>query len=330
MVNSVDSEAHKMSRIRELLILSQRIKENIPYQRINDSPTIKLYTNWREYERYTYDPQRGSADLSNNDSMERITGNYDLIYYKDSLVINKESSDFEAFLLERKRIFSEINGDYIEKIFTLIHPETSRIYAKHISDISSVLVLRLLSDRSEPIKIFVGGCYREAHLSQHLVIIAEKEIKSSLLLHIDPPTNCMRSFVAEYFIGKDSEINLATVNIGKEPSYYSNNFVVNERGKVNMYSIHVGGYASRFENRAYLSGEESSYQSLGFSLSRNRDWIHVPDIAHLYSPKSSAHISLAGVALDESKNILQGYTKQHENSTAVSYTHLTLPTSDLV
>ena len=316
MVNSVNLEVQKMSRIRELLLLSQEIKENIPYQKISDSPTIKLYTNWKEYDKYIYDPQKHFIDpLSDNNVVKKIAGDYDLIYYKDSLVINKESRNFEVALLERKKLFDEINGDSIEKIFTLINPETSKIYAKHIADISSVMILRLFDDLNEPIKIYVGGCFKDSHLSQHLVVITDKEIRSSLLLYIDPPDNCMRSFVAEYFISKDSEINLAVVNIGKEPSYYSNNFMVDERGKVNVYSVSVGGYASRFENRAYLSGEEASYQSLGFSLSRYRDWIHIPDIVHLYYPRGSAHIDLRGVALDESKNILQGYAKQHENST---------------
>ncbi|MEL9929856.1 MAG: hypothetical protein QXF50_03020, partial [Sulfolobales archaeon] len=40
-------------RIRDLIERSLELSRSIPYRHISDSPTIKSYTNWLEYDKYS-------------------------------------------------------------------------------------------------------------------------------------------------------------------------------------------------------------------------------------------------------------------------------------
>lgn len=296
------------SRIRELIKLSSEISNKIPYQYISDSPTIKHYTNWAEYDKY--DSLEKLLSGSTQEISSEIVSTYDVTYYVNRIFHN---SDLDIMFFERNDLLNDKHA-IDDRVLSLLNPYSSKIYAKHIANLSSLLYLNIHKTNRDPLKIYVGGCIENSHLAQHITIVFSNCTPVSLVIHIEPPKNCFRSVFVEYFFEEGSEAHITVINLGDKASYYSHNIDLERNSRARFYTLSLGGVASRFENRIFLRGENASYSSNNAVLARRGEWIHSLEIAHLYKPSTDVEIDMRGVALEDSRNILQGYAKQYEES----------------
>ncbi|MEM3831366.1 MAG: SufD family Fe-S cluster assembly protein [Sulfolobales archaeon] len=302
-------------RIRDLIERSLELSRSIPYRHISDSPTIKSYTNWLEYDKYSIvsELEEDLLEIFSEDMPKKIgpmLNSYDIVYYGSKL-FKRDINGVEIGFLERRDLLKDYSND---KLFRLVDPEESRIYARHIGGISSVLILRLHKTLAKPLKIFIGGGLPKTQISQHVLTLIEEGVEASIIIATEPLSNSMRTFVGEYYIDRSAGLRIGLINMGGVADFHSNHYLLSQDSSLEIYTLSMGGAASRFQNRVGLEGDYSRHASYSLTISSGSEWIHFIDSSLLRGSNTISYVTSRALALGKSKNIVQGYITQRETA----------------
>jgi Fe-S cluster assembly scaffold protein SufB len=290
----------------------RELERRIPYQKIHDSPTLKFYTNWSIYDRYIFSEDDLYKDLyvkSLGDLYERATAD---IYYLGSKVeiLSNKNSHIDVRYYPRKEI---LEGS-VREFFNIPDLFESKMILRHLLDISSGLYIDIKDSSKDLLKIYVGGSFKNSHLSQHIYIRIRDGVKSKILFIVDAPEDGMRTLFNEFNLENNAEATIGFVMFGGSASYNRNYLSLDKGSSVRFFTVIFGGEASTLINSYYLNGERSSVFSRSFTLSRGDEWIHNAEQAFLENIDTESRIFMRGVAYDDSKNIMRGYAKQNKDA----------------
>ncbi|MEZ0290479.1 MAG: SufD family Fe-S cluster assembly protein [Sulfolobales archaeon] len=302
--------------IKEIIERARQLYDQLLYYRIADSPTMKSYTNWHEFDKYALNTDLLDKCINSESEeidLEKIYSlqEYDVIYHRSNVVKREHIDNVEIEILSRRDL---MKIDSVDRLFRLIDPLESRIYARHLAEISSTLIIRIGGRIYKPLKILISGECPQSHLSQHLLVVVEEGAEAFIQIVTDSLLNSMRTLVGEFFLEKESDLKISIVNKSIAPAFHSFHYLLSQDSSLEIYTLSIGGIASRFQNRVGLEGDYSRHHGYSLTLSSGSEWVHYVDSSMLRGVGTVSLIESRGVAMDKSKNIIQGFATQRESA----------------
>lgn len=263
---------------REDLML---LYERLPYQVINDSPTVKHYTRWSVVDSLNLQIKKTSIK-----SIDREQG------YNTFLIINNND-------LENKLEDSPSNA--------LISPDEHKLVA---------LTLAL----SKKITITKGGKYFIHHYTDDEIFsplnieinIPENESADIVYYSEAISQKSMNSTVLSVLVNHNSTVNLTMVTRGNS-SYNFTYSKVRVKGNINTYIISSGFDQGHLEYHSYLEeGAQAFFNSRALGIERNN--VDVITNVHHEGNKSVSNGFMKAIAAGNSFVISRGNARINENA----------------
>jgi len=273
-----------------------KIFQKTPYQRINDSPTVKHYTEWNEYESLNLDLDlKPVVDVKRGNKIEIRNGN---------LIEIQEGVKY-TFLKA-----SEITINPNEHKLIALSTSLSPVYLKLKVDRPTELVLENYIDRPN----ILSPSYIEIEVLEGeklKILINNKSYNSSLL-----------NSVIRIFGRENSSVDLMMINDGNDGYYYAH--VQHDYLNDSFSSISILNLRSRMGHLKYnnlLSSKRSSskinVRTLGteqYKIDSDINVIHT-------GVESSSDGTLKAIALDSSLTSIRGRAaieeSGHDSSTSI-------------
>ncbi len=261
------------------------IYERLPYQVINDSPTVKHYTRWENLEKLNLKVAEAKGKET---AYPSITG-YTRIVIHNNLI------------KEAPINFSQAVGN------SLIKPEDHKLVS---------LTLSL----SRKLSIKQGGKYLIYHYTDEEGIFSPINIEinvpegenAEVIYYSENKEKSMNSAVISAIVGKDSSLNLTLVNKGNS----SYNFVYSKArvdGSINSYIISSGYLEGHVEYHSYLGeGAQAFFSSRALGVENN----NIDVITNVYhdGPKSVSNGFMKSVSSGSSLVVTRGDARINEQA----------------
>jgi len=244
--------------------------EKLPYQKYNDSPTIKLYTSWRLYEE-SISPPTGRAE-------PLIKGS--VLPGAETLELLPDGS-FRG------------SGEAAEEKPFLFSMQEGRVLAKHFLRVRNAVVLRIPRGKEKKLEAFAAPPISGSS-HHHLRVELEEGASASLALISTGKGSSGASMVtAEIIAEKGSSLRLWVVSAfagGGLPLSWIR--VLSDGGKVEIGNVAVGGLSNAVYEDVFMRGERGKANIRSFLLaSRGEKVDHVTNISSESSFGSSKIVS---------------------------------------
>ncbi|BFH74253.1 SufD family Fe-S cluster assembly protein [Sulfurisphaera javensis] len=260
------------------------LAESLPYQVINDSPTVKHYTEWSEYDK---------LNLTIFPSKEEIKKKYELEGYRTIYI----QDDF-------------ISGGLVseEPTNSLIKPEEHKLVALTLAlsrkikiDIEKsdkVLIYHRVAERNyfSPANIEIN--VKDGAITD-IVYLAENEIPNSL-----------QTAITSLRVSRDSQANFTLISTS---SYIYNYVKVYCEGELNSTIFATKSKMAHIEYTTILDKESKSVFSAK-SIGTNDDKIDIRIIVQHQGQKSVSDGNLKGIATDNAFVVIRGDASINETA----------------
>jgi len=283
-----------------------KLYKEIPYQYIADSPTIRYYTDWSIFDKYSPADSRYPCEPG-------ARSDADIVISGGCAEVARQRSGVKVLTLDREDLGSL---DPEVPLFKLIRVEDSKAYALHIAGFSAGAVVYIDKDLDEPLRIRVAGGSSRGHLSQHLTIVVGEGVSSRLEVVVEPTEEALRTLVEEILLmpGARLEISSISRNSPKAPSFQASHYLLLEGSEVVSGLSATAGAMSRVQQRAIVEGRGARHTALGAVIGAGENKIHYIENAVVRGRDSRAVLNVRGVAADSARTVVQAFATQEEES----------------
>lgn len=295
-----------LTRHEEIIRRAQKLYNEIPYQYVADSPTIRYYTDWSAFDKYRpADSKYSCEDRGNHDSDILISGG--------CVSVIRQRSGVRVIAVDREGIGS-LEPD--TPLFRLIRIEDSKIYAMHVAGFSVGAIIYVEKDLEDPLKIKIRGGLSNGHLAQHVGIVIGENIYSRIQIETEPAGEALRTLVEEIILlpGARLEISNISKNSQKAPSFQASHYLLLEGSEVVSGFSAVAGDMTRIQQRALVEGRGARHLAFGAALGTGENRIHYIENAMVKGRDARAVLNVRGIAADSAKTIVQAFAIQEEES----------------
>ncbi len=287
---------------------ARRIIEEIPYQKIGDSPTLKYYARWSFIEKLNIVSHEPKKPLNNVPETYVDKKHFTIAFEGNKLAMYGKKYDGVSVV--------EINNESLRTyggfLFRNISISETKLNAVHVAYFVKGAIVDIHKSISEPIRIIGFTSHRNVHVGYHLVYIlrdnvnAELEIVSLGIKDAD----VLKTFVIEGFMGKNSKAKVTFVvkDSGKSFSYILHRIRSYDESKHVSHNLIISDNVTHMREGHVLSlkGETRTY---GLMIGKNNSWQdYYTNVIHA-GPYSSSRINVEGIALDSSTIIHRGLAK---------------------
>ncbi len=270
------------------------LAEELPYQYVKDSPTVKYYTDWRIFDKAltlhaaneTYTP---STLLAEEASIVIGSNDYILRDLPDAVIVKRLGENYEPNI----RI-------------------ESKIQAIHFARLSTGIKITIPADTSlnKPLVIVSGS--RKGFLAHHIVLEAKPNSKAKIILidYAEVKNNKgVKTLVLEGRLDEDSDVELSTILLHKNtPSYHYKKIELGENTKSKTRILGLAGEMSHFREDYELLGEKSSIELYGSFVSGNGRIDAITNVVH-QAPRSRSLVLVRGVVLGKGLLVHRGVAR---------------------
>ncbi len=219
--------------VTELVVRARKLSQEVPWQRIADSPTTKYYTNWQLFERY--------LNAEEPKSFARPEGKW-------SLVVGPCGDGY--------------NYDIDE---TILDISESRLYAEHVARLGGAYQVSAEGELS------IALCRPEGTgwYSHHLTIVVDPGKRASLLVYA--PMGSSGTVGIELRAKKDSKVDMLVVTEPDEtyPTAFILRTAVGVRATVNSATLSTASVMNRVDE-GFVTASSSYLSHSSFSVARGR------------------------------------------------------------
>lgn len=293
---------------REVLAKASKLYREIPYQYVADSPTIRYYTDWSVFDKYS--PAEAKYPCEPGVTSE---ANVDIVIKGGCVEIARGRAGVKVIAIHREDLEAL---DLDIPLFKLVRIEDSKTYALHIAGFSAGAVIYIDKDVEEPLRIRVSGGSSHGHLSQHIVVVIGEGVSSKLQVTVDPAEDALRTFIEEILLmpGARLEISNISRNSSRAPSFQASHYLLLEGSEVISGFSAIAGNMTRIQQRAIVEGRGARHTAFGAALGTGENRIHYIENAVVRGRDSRAVLNVRGIAADSAKTVVQAFAIQEEES----------------
>ncbi len=293
---------------REVLAKASKLYREIPYQYVADSPTIRYYTDWSVFDKYSPAETRYPCEPG-----VISEANVDIAIKGGCVEIARGRAGVRVIPVHREDL-DTLDPDI--PLFKLVRIEDSKAYALHIAGFSAGAIIYIDRDVEEPLRIRVSGGSFHGHLSQHIAVVIGENVSSKLQITVDPSEDALRTFIEEILLmpGASLEISNISRNSPKAPSFQASHYLLLEGSEVISGFSAIAGNMTRIQQRAIVEGRGARHMAFGAALGTGENRIHFIENAVVRGRDSRAVLNVRGIAADSAKTVVQAFAIQEEES----------------
>ena len=289
----------------EILGRALKLYNEIPFQYIADSPTIRFYTDWGAFEKYRASETRYPCEELSEDG-------YDLTVFGGCVRFRGRGG------VKVKPIMRE-DLDSLEPdspLFRLVRIEDSKIYAMHVAGYSAGAVIYIDKDLDEPYRIRITGGSAHGHLSQHLSVVIGEGVYAKIQLLVEPAENSLRTTIEEITLMPGAKLEISNIlrNSPKAPSFHASHYLLLDGSEVVSGLSAIAGNMSRIQQRAAVDGRGARHMAYGAAMGGGENRVHYIENAIVRGRDSRAVLNVRGIAADSARTVVQAFAIQEEES----------------
>ena len=234
------------AKLQELREKGLKLINKLPYQEIKDSPTIKYYTDWTTFDKFSLP---NIKPIDSRMSYKLLPRRVNILLAGDKTIINPHK-DINFHVHEMKNIPSDI----------IIN---SRIQAIHYASLINAREIRIEdgNNSKEPLRITIESVLgTEVHEGYHLKIIIGNSVNATIeLFELGLSDKSAMNSVIEIFIGENSNLELIHINkpSSKTPSFSHVKALISKNSSLSVKALYLGGLMHRQQFSALLLGEKA-------------------------------------------------------------------------
>jgi len=293
---------------KEVLAKASKLYSEIPYQYVADSPTIRYYTDWSAFDKYSPAETRYPCEPGVTSE-----ANVDIAIKGGCVEIARGRAGVKVIPVHREDL-DALDPDI--PLFKFVRIEDSKAYALHIAGFSAGAVIYIDKDIEEPLRIRLSGGSFRGHLSQHIAVVIGEGVSSKLQITVDPSEDALRTFIEEILLmpGARLEISNISRNSPKAPSFQASHYLLLEGSEVISGFSAIAGNMTRIQQRAIVEGRGARHMAFGAALGTGENRIHYIENAVVRGRDSKAVLNVRGIAADSAKTVVQAFAIQEEES----------------
>lgn len=288
-----------------------RRAEKEAFQEIADSPTMKYYTNWKEF------TKRMDAD----DSREfvKLPGWVEEI--SDKRIVLSRDASVEGIPEDYVGLYW---GDY--DILADIKAVGKMEYY-HAARLQNVVTLRLPRDENvgRLVIVSLGG---DGYTGHHIRLDMEESSTAEVIL-VDLAggwNTSIKTLTMFVNLGENSRLKLYSLSLHGDSAVYSRRiYNLNARSRLELNTLYSSGDSTRINEDVYLNGEYSEAEMTASSLSTGKKWGDILLNVRHKGLRSNSYINGRGVVLEDGLLTMRGIAiveKEAEWSTSHVEVHV--------
>ncbi len=291
----------KESEIRGIL-------EGIPYQGINDSPTVKRYTDWRVFEKALDLPD---AVYSENPPalLRKVKPDIELRGRVDTYIPEVNDNGLTIIRRLRRRSPKKLPETRMEALHALRWFEGAEV------DIGPGAIIK------KPIRVLSAS--GKGYVGHHLKIVVGDRAKASLiLLDYGGVERGLKTFVVEGVLGAGARLDVYPITIHKwgVPSYSRRSFLLKKGSQLNVFLVTGGGVMTHERYEVQL-GERASVNMLASAITKCGCALDLITNVYHTGRESRSSIRLRGGSRSNSLLVHRGvgvvYSEAEESETTI-------------
>ena len=260
------------------------------FQEIPDSPTLKYYTNWKEFEKRIHSPPSKKYNKLPL-WMEKIKEkNNSIIILTKKLNIEKKD---DAIILEtfKKESIKLETITYIDRI--------------HISNITNAYNLNINQDTT----MLIASNGGDGFTAHHLTINIKQGVNAEITI-VDNGglgNKSIKTSTILFKLGKGSKLKLIIISTHGETAVYTRRiYDLLEKSELEIRELVLGGPSTRIGNDVYLNGVDSKVRIYSSVLAKGSSWIDVLQNVIHQGPKTQSIVKARGASIDKAFLSIRG------------------------
>ncbi len=236
----------------------RRLIQELPFQRIADTPTVKYYTDWKVFEeRFNIESSTREDDIPR--VLEHL--NYNAVLGVKARVVSEPTG---------VRISVMGEGDEVDSKPMSLVGIHSKMHAYHAYRWNAGLIVDVGREASfgDLIIASLGG---NAYTGHHLILrVGDNARGRILLVDYAGPSKGLKTFVVEGVVGRGAKVDLDILSLHSRDhaSYSLTHIVIGEEGDVRSRLLSLGGAMSRVQVDYIVEGEKAKLSVLASAVAR--------------------------------------------------------------
>jgi ABC-type transport system involved in Fe-S cluster assembly, permease component len=274
----------------------QRMLQELPFQHIADTPTVKYYTDWKVFEE--------RFNLENSSAEDRIPSFIEHLDYNVMLGVGVRVLK-EPVGVRVRVLGEEWDGDPRPMSLVGVH---GKMHAYHAYRWSSGLLVEV-DDNISFGDLVIASLGGNAYTGHHLMLkIGDGAKGRVLLVDYAGPSRGLKTLVVESTIGRGADVDLDLVALhSREHAVYSlTHMVVGDRSNVRSRVLGLGGAMSRVQVDYIVEGEGAKLSALASTVGREGTKSDIILNSVNGGPESEVTINARGAVLNKGYLALRG------------------------
>jgi Fe-S cluster assembly scaffold protein SufB len=270
--------------------------QELPFQHIADTPTVKYYTDWKVFEE--------RFNLENSSAEDRIPSFIEHLDYNVMLGVGVRVLK-EPVGVRVRVLGEEWDGDPRPMSLVGVH---GKMHAYHAYRWSSGLLVEV-DDNISFGDLVIASLGGNAYTGHHLMLkIGDGAKGRVLLVDYAGPSRGLKTLVVESTIGRGADVDLDLVALhSREHAVYSlTHMVVGDRSNVRSRVLGLGGAMSRVQVDYIVEGEGAKLSALASTVGREGTKSDIILNSVNGGPESEVTINARGAVLNKGYLALRG------------------------
>jgi len=248
--------------------------EELPWQAVADSPTVKTYTDWRIFEE---ELQRGEPKIEYETPFRICVKPTLVLSFKEPVISDSLPSNISVRIIhERPPLYASIKNRMEE-----IHSRSTRY----------VTIVEVHDGPEVPLNVIIPG--GDGLNSHHLVVKLKRGSNAVINVMTYSLSKGVKSIWIELLQEPGSRIVLRTLSLDMQPTYHMVSAALGRGARIKSDATVFAGRMSRYHESYILSAKAEATTRVGAYAASNHKADIITD-AILREPEASVHLSARG------------------------------------
>lgn len=271
-----------------------RLIEELPFQYIADTPTVKYYTDWRLFEN-KFNLPYSTREFEAPSIIAHIP--FNIVLGLNHRILNIPS----GVVVNELR-----DGVGPIKPMSIVHVN-SKILAYHAYRWNTGVSISI-EDGASFGNLYILSLGGDAYLGHHIVLSVGKGAVGDIYIIDNSRQNNFKTLVLEGVIGRDARIgfHILTLHSTKSAVFNLNHIIVDDGAEVNSKSLVLGGEMSRVQVDYVVRGENAKLKAIASTASKAENKTDFILNSFNLGSKSEVNITGRGAVLSKGYLALRG------------------------
>ncbi|MEM1686351.1 MAG: SufD family Fe-S cluster assembly protein [Acidilobaceae archaeon] len=271
-----------------------RLIEELPFQYIADTPTVKYYTDWRLFEN-KFNLPYSTREFEAPSIIAHIP--FNIVLGLNHRILNIPS----GVVVNELR-----DGVGPIKPMSIVHVN-SKILAYHAYRWNTGVSISI-EDGASFGNLYILSLGGDAYLGHHIVLSVGKGAVGDIYIIDNSRQNSFKTLVLEGVIGRDARIgfHILTLHSTKSAVFNLNHIIVDDGAEVNSKSLVLGGEMSRVQVDYVVRGENAKLKAIASTASKAENKTDFILNSFNLGSKSEVNITGRGAVLSKGYLALRG------------------------